>query len=270
MSNATSAAYDTIGLGYADVRRADPRVGRPIAAALGPARTVLNVGAGAGSYEPTDRVVVAVDPSAEMIRQRPAGLGPAVQAVAEALPFPDGSFEAALASLTVHHWPDPRAGLAEVRRVTSGPVVVFTFDKASHDHQWLTTEYLPEIGDLDPAHLPATEIATALGGGTVEALPIPHDCTDGFLHAWWRRPAAYLEPAVRAGISGIARLPESVVAPALARLAGDLRSGAWQERHADLLARAAVDAGYRLVVSPGPGRERGGEPGGPGPSSDRV
>lgn len=243
--------YDRIGVGYAVVRQPDPRIARRLHAAIGGARRVLNVGAGAGSYEPHDRTVVAVDPSLAMIRQRPTGSAPALRAVADDLPFPDGAFDAALALLTVHHWPDPLAGLAEVRRVTEGPVVVFTFDKASHDHQWLTTEYLPQVGALDPAHLPATEIARALGGGTVDVLPIPHDCRDGFLHAWWRRPDAYLDPAVRAGISGIARLPTDVVEPAIARLADDLATGAWHEAHADLLDADEVDAGYRLVVSPG-------------------
>lgn len=244
-------AYDRIGVGYAVVRQPDPRIERRLHAAVGDARRVLNVGAGAGSYEPRDRAVVAVEPSLAMIRQRPAGSAPALRAVADALPFRDGAFDAALALLTVHHWPDPLAGLAEVRRVTTGPVVVFTFDKASHDHQWLTSEYLPQVGALDPAHLPAAEIARALGGGTVDVLPIPHDCRDGFLHAWWRRPAAYLDPAVRAGISGIARLPATVVEPAMARLADDLATGTWHDAHADLLAADHVDAGYRIVVSPG-------------------
>jgi SAM-dependent methyltransferase len=246
-----SSAYDTIGRGYSAVRQADPRIAARLHAGLGAAASVVNVGAGAGSYEPAGRAVVAVEPSQAMIDQRPPGLGAAVRSVADALPFPDRAFEGALALLTVHHWPDPLAGLAEVRRVTSGPVVVFTFDKATHDHQWLTAEYLPEIGSLDPGHLPAADIAAALGGGTVEVLPIPHDCRDGFLHAWWRRPAAYLDPAVRAGISGIARLPDAVVAPAMARLADDLSSGAWARAHRGLLDADEVDTGYRIVVSPG-------------------
>jgi hypothetical protein len=135
--------------------------------------------------------------------------------------------------------------------VTRGPVVVVTFDKGVHDCQWLTDEYLPEVADLDPQHPSSDRIAQALGGGSVEVLSVPHDCTDGFLHAWWRRPRAYLDPAVRAGISGIARLPARVVVRAMARLAADLASGAWKDAHADLLARDEVDAGYRIVVSPG-------------------
>jgi SAM-dependent methyltransferase len=243
--------YDTIGRGYAQVRQADPRIARRLHAPLGDAALVVNVGAGAGSYEPADRTVVAVEPSAEMIRQRPAGAGPAVRAVADRLPFAGTAFDAALVLLSVHHWPDPLGGLAEVRRVTTGPVVVFTFDKDVHDYQWLTNEYLPEIGALDAHNPTPAEVAEALGGGSVESVPILHDCTDGFLHAWWRRPHAYLDPAVRAGISGIARLPGEVVDRAMTRLAADLASGAWAEAHADLLDREEVDAGYRIVVSPG-------------------
>lgn len=258
-------AYDTIGRGYARVRRADPRIARRLHTPLGDAAVVLNVGAGTGSYEPADRTVVAVEPSWQMIRQRPAGAGvgagagTVVRAVADGLPFAGGAFDAAMALLTVHHWPDPRAGLAEVRRVTAGPVVVFTFDRGVHNGQWLLRDYLPEADELDQHLPPPAEVADALGGGTVEVLPVPHDCADGFFHAWWRRPSAYLDPAVRAGISGIARLPTPVVEGAMARLAGDLASGAWADAHADLLTLDEIDAGYRIVVSPGSGvRGRGG------------
>jgi len=242
--------YEDIGRTYAATRQADPRIAARLHGPLGDARLVLDVGAGTGSYEPADRAVVAVEPSPTMIAQRPLGSAPAVQAVAGALPFADGTFDAALASLTVHHWPDPMAGLAEVRRVTRGPVVVFTFDKAVHDHQWLAA-YLPEVAELDPGHPDADVIADALGGGTVEVLPIPADCTDGFCQAWWRRPEAYLDPEVRAGISAFARLPTAVVDRAVAALAAELASGAWHRAHADLLDRSTLDAGYRLVVSPG-------------------
>lgn len=245
--------YDRIGVGYADVRRPDPRIAAQIHAALGPARTVLNVGAGSGSYEPVDRSVVAVEPSPEMIAQRSGGTGPVVRGVAGALPFADGTFDAALALLTVHHWPDIATGLAEVRRVTAGPIVVFTFDTEVHGDQWLVREYLPSMLDLD-GHVPTpTAIADALGVGSVDVIPVPHDCVDGFCHAWWRRPDAYLRPEVRAGISGIARLPDDVVAEAMSRLASDLESGEWRRRHADLLTWTEIDAGYRLVVSPGDG-----------------
>lgn len=245
--------YDRIGIGYAAVRTADPRIEARIHAALGDATLVLNVGAGSGSYEPTDRQVVAVEPSEAMIAQRPAGAAPVVRSVAEHLPFDDGAFGAAMAALTVHHWPDPRAGLAEVRRVTRGPVAVLTFDKAVHDAPWLIDEYLPAAAGLDDAVPTSTDIVAALGGGHVETVPVPHDCVDGFAHAWWRRPAAYLDPAVRAGISCITRLPEPEVTAAMARLARDLEDGTWHDRHGHLLALDEIDAGYRLAVSPGPG-----------------
>ena len=241
--------YDAIGVGYADVRRPDPRIEARLHASLGDASPVLNVGAGTGSYEPQDRAVVAVEPSPTMIRQRPPGSAVALRSVAENLPFGDGAFAGAMALLTIHHWPDPITGLQELRRVTRGPVVVLTFDHAVHAQQWLVTDYLPAMLELDADVPPADEVADALGGGTVEVLPVPHDCTDGFCHAWWRRPEAYLDPGVRAGISGIARLPESVVDAAMVRLAADLESGAWLHAHRDLLAEDAIDGGYRLVVS---------------------
>jgi SAM-dependent methyltransferase len=244
------ALYDAIGVGYRDVRRPDPRIERQLHAGLGGAVRVLNVGAGAGSYEPADRLVVAVEPSLAMIGQRRSG-GPVVRAVADRLPFADDAFDAAMAVLTVHHWPDPAAGLAEVRRVTRGPVVVLTFDRQVHAQQWLVTEYLPSMAELDPDLPSPAAIAEALGGGTVDVLPVPRDCVDGFCHAWWRRPEAYLDPAVRAGISGIARLPGDVVELAMRRLADDLASGAWHRTHQDLLAQEEIDAGYRVVVAPG-------------------
>lgn len=186
-----------------------------------------------------------------MIAQRPPGAASAVRAVAQALPFADGAFDAAMATLTIHHWPDPVAGLAEVRRVTTGPIVVLTFDYGIHAAQWLVTEYLPEMLSFDE-HVPSAEaLADALGGGTVDVVPVPFDCADGFCHAWWRRPEAYLDARVRAGISGIARLPQDVVARAMRELSADLDAGRWHERHADLLDRSEMDAGYRLLVLDG-------------------
>jgi SAM-dependent methyltransferase len=240
--------YDTIGEGYTAVRRSDPRIEARLWSALGGAHRVLNVGAGAASYEPADRVVFAVEPSPRMLGQRPPSAAPAVRAVAEELPFADGAFDATLAVLTVHHWTDPAKGLSEVRRVTRGPVVVLTFDKAVHDAVWLT-EYLPEMVALDHHHLDSSAIAERLGGGRVEELLVPHDCTDGFAHAYWRHPEAYLDPAVRAGISSIARLPDEVVDRAVAKLRADLESGVWAERYPDLLTLAELDAGFRIVVA---------------------
>jgi SAM-dependent methyltransferase len=253
------AIYDEIGAGYAAKRQPDPRIAARLHAALGDTHGVLNVGAGAGSYEPNDRSVVAVEPSATMIAQRPPGSAAVVQASADRLPFGPSSFDAALAVLTVHHWPDPAAGLAEVRRVTTGPIVVLTFDHAVHGGQWLVTDYLPAMLGLDTDVPSPAGIAEALGGGEVEILPVPADCRDGFCHAWWRRPEAYLQPGVRAAISGIARLPGPYVADAMTRLAADLATGRWQERHADLAGRTEIDAGYRLVISPGaePDRDAG-------------
>lgn len=212
---------------------------------------MLNVGAGAGSYEPTDRTVVAVEPSAEMIRQRPPGSGPALQGVAEALPFADNTFDGAMAVLTVHHWRDPMSGLRELRRVTEGPIVVLTFDNEAHSAQWLVAEYLPSMVGLDTQTPSPATIAAALGGGVIEVLPVNHDCRDGFCHAWWRRPEAYLDPEVRANISGIARLPKDLVDEAIARLGNDLDNGIWHERHRDLLSVDEIDAGYRVVTADG-------------------
>lgn len=245
------ALYDSIGVGYERVRRPDPRIERMLHEALGDAGRVVNVGAGTGSYEPRDRQVAAVEPSLEMIRQRHDGAAPAIRAVGSHLPFADGTFDAAMASLTIHHWPDPLGGLGELRRVTAGRVVVLTFDHGVHGAQWLVDEYLPEMLELD-CDVPSPDaIAEALGGGRVDVVPVPADCTDGFCHAWWRRPEAYLDAAVRRGISGIARLPQPIVIEAMARLEADLSSGAWERRHSDLLTETSIDAGYRLVVAPG-------------------
>jgi SAM-dependent methyltransferase len=243
--------YDAIGVGYQRFRQPDVRIERMLHEPLGHAAHVVNVGAGPGSYEPRDRTVIAVEPSLQMIRQRPPGSAPAIRAVASTLPFPDAAFDAAMALLTVHHWPDSTAGLQELRRVTHGPIVVFTFDHDVHGAQWLVTEYLPSMLDLDRDVPSPYEIAETLGGGRVDVIPIAADCVDGFCHAWWQRPHAYLDPAVRAAISGIARLPRNVVEDAMAHLRADLASGAWNRRHRDLLAETEIDAGYRVVVAPG-------------------
>ena len=251
-----SAVYDTIGTGYVAKRQPDPRIARAIRAALGAAaRRVLNVGAGAGSYEPADLPVLAVEPSREMIRQRPAGRAPVVQAVAEQLPFAAASFYVALAVLTVHHWSDRRAGLAELARVARR-VVIVTWDPACRDHFWLTREYLPEIIELDVSRFPTLEEFTRdLGPLEVQTLPVPHDCLDGFLGAFWRRPEAYLDPDVRWAMSGFAQLPPGRVDAGLARLADDLRSGRWEECFGSLREQDSADLGYRLVIAE-PGRTK--------------
>jgi len=244
------ALYDRIGDGYPTTRRPDPRIAAAIEEALGNARTVLNVGAGTGSYEPPGREVTAVEPSAAMIAQRPPDAAPAVQGVAEDLPFPDGSFDAAMAVMTLHHWSDVPAGLAELRRVARERSLIFTWDPALAGESWLGTEYLPELVELDVFRFPKPdEIAIALGGAEVTPIPIPRDCQDGFIEAWWARPEAYLDPTVRAGCSGFRQLDAATVERSMARLAADLGSGEWERRHGDLRELAELDLGYRLVVS---------------------
>jgi SAM-dependent methyltransferase len=210
---------------------------------------VVNVGAGAGAYEPADLEVVAVEPSEVMVRQRAEGAAPVVRALAEELPFEDGSFDAAMAVLSDHHWSDPRRGIAEMRRV-AGRVVILTFDPATTHDTWLVSEYLPCFADILTDAFRLEEIVEHLGGARVEPVPVPHDCTDGFFHAYWRRPHAYLDPQVRAGISAFAQMDGTCVEEGLARLRADLESGEWERRHADLLELEEIDRGYRLLVHP--------------------
>jgi len=241
--------YDRIGTVYARHRGADPRIARRIHAALGDARRVLNVGAGTGSYEPSDREVFAIEPSETMIAQRPAGSAPVVRGVAEHLPFLTQSFDASMAVLTLHHWSDKALGLAELRRVAPRRVVL-CFDVAREHTFWLVCEYLPEIATLDyRSTLSPEEVADALDASRIESVRVPWDCTDGFLGAYWRRPESYLDPSVRACISAIARLHPEVVARGIGRLRHDLQTGTWARRHADLERIKELDLGYRLVVS---------------------
>jgi SAM-dependent methyltransferase len=242
--------YDTIGVGYRALRRPDPRIAAAIVNALGPTASVVNVGAGAGSYEPANRRVVAVEPSREMIRQRPAGAAPVVQASATALPFRAGAFDAALAVLTVHHWPDRARGLAELRRVACDRVVILTWEPDAARF-WLTEDYFPELVAIDRAIFPTrAEMERELGPVELRPLPIPHDCVDGFLGAYWRRPRAYLDAAVRGAISTFSKIGD--VEAGLARLRNDLEDGTWSRRHALLLTRSDLDLGYRLVVAKNP------------------
>jgi len=240
-----SLTYDSMGMNYAELRKPDPRIARFITHALGDASAVLNVGAGTGSYEPADRQVTAVEPSREMIRQRKPGAVPAIEACAESLPFPDKSFDASMAILTIHHWTDKRAGLREMRRVTRGPVVLLSFDPSSRP--WLT-DYLPELAALDDERMPTlSELEQWLGPLQVTPVPIPHDCTDGFLYAYWKRPFAYLDTRLRAGSSSFWLIKG--VEEGLEKLKRDLESGAWERRYADLLQQDEYEAGYRLVVA---------------------
>jgi SAM-dependent methyltransferase len=244
------ARYDTIGRNYAGYRRPDPHLEAQIHAALGDARSVLNVGAGTGSYEPADRTVVALEPSPVMIAQRVRDAAPVVLGRAETLPFPDGAFDAVLALLTVHHWDDVDAGLREMRRVAPRQVVL-TWDPVAMRAEsfWLTRDYLPDASGEDWGFAALPEIVAGLRDTRVESVPVPHDCRDGFFRAYWRRPAAYLDPDVRASISALALVDDAVLAPGLERLRADLESGAWHARHADVLDADSLDLGYRLVVA---------------------
>jgi SAM-dependent methyltransferase len=240
--------YDTIGRGYDAHRRPDPRVAAAVAAALGRATSVVNVGAGAGSYEPIDRQVVAVEPSAAMLRQRGRDAARAVQASAIDLPFRDAAFGAALAILTVHHWPDRARGLAELARVARERVVVLTWDPEARFAFWLVDDYFPEIPAIDRRIFPTLdEFRRVLGPIEVRTVPIPHDCVDGFLGAYWRRPQAYLDAGVRGAISTFTKLAD--VDAGLARLRGDLADGTWERRHGHLHTRDALDLGYRVIVA---------------------
>lgn len=240
------AKYDTIGINYAELRKPDPRIAAIIERALGPARTVLNVGAGSGSYEPADRAVIAVEPSREMIAKRKPGAAKVIQADAEGLPFDDDSFDASMAIFTIHHWPDKAAGLNEMRRVTRGRIVLLTFDPSQRP--WLT-EYIPELAVLDETHMPAMgDYGRWLGPVAVTPVPVPYDCSDGFLYAFWRRPRAYLDPFIRTGSSAFWAIGDAAD-EGLENLRRDLDTGEWERRYGDLLALDEYDAGYRLVVA---------------------
>ena len=242
--------YDTIGATYSVTRRTEPRIGAQVWAALGDARTVLNVGAGTGSYEPTDRYVLAVEPSATMRSQRRPGAAPCLVGSAEHLPFDDQSFDAAMAFATIHHWPDPIAGLREMRRVARR-VVVFTHDTTQAgwlDRFWLTRDYLPEVASflVDRPSLP--ELADAIGG-RAEPVLIPWDCADGFFEAYWRRPEAYLDEGVRRGISVWTTVGPDAEERAVRSLRDDLASGRWAERNRDLVDLDAAELGLRLLIA---------------------
>src|SRR5438128_9055507 len=240
--------YDTIGATYTVTRRTEPRIAARVWAALGDARTVLNVGAGTGSYEPPGRDVIAVEPSAVMRAQRPAGAAQCVAASAESLPFEDQSFDAAMAFATVHHWQDPIAGLREMQRVARR-VVVLTCDTTESGWRrrfWLTRDYLPEVA-ASPVGL-ATELASAIGA-RMEPVLIPWDCADGFFEAYWRRPEAYLDENVRRGTSVWASVGPDAEHRAVRSLRDDLASGRWAERNRDLLDLEAAELGLRLLIA---------------------
>jgi SAM-dependent methyltransferase len=241
--------YDTIGATYTVTRRTDPRIAAQIWDALGEARTVLNVGAGTGSYEPPDRDVVAVEPSVLMRSQRLPEAAPCLAGSAENLPFDDQSFDAAMAVCTVHHWRDPVAGLREMRRVARR-VVVFLFDTADPDVFWLTRDYLPEFADLPGCRVLASlsELAGAIGA-RLDPVLIPWDCADGFYEAHWRRPEAYLDENVRRGVSVWPGVGPDAEQRAVHGLRDDLASGRWAERNRDIIDLDAAELGARLLIA---------------------
>jgi SAM-dependent methyltransferase len=243
----TAQLYDTIGVTYTVTRRTEPRIAEQVWAALGDARTVLNVGAGTGSYEPSDRDVTAVEPSAVMRAQRPPGAAPCVAASAESLPFEDQSFDVAMAFATIHHWQDPIGGLREMQRVARR-VVVFTKDNSDPNVFWLNRDYLPEFADLLGGRPSLTELTRATGG-RLEPVLIPWDCADGFYEAYWRRPEAYLDEQVRRGISIWAAVGPDAEQRAVRSLRDDLASGRWVERNRELVDLDAAELGLRLLIA---------------------
>jgi SAM-dependent methyltransferase len=236
--------YDTIGLNYANLRKPDFRIAQNIETALGDAKTILNVGAGTGSYEPADRQVTAIEPSFEMIQQRSTPNATVIQGSAEDIPYGDKTFDASMAVLTIHHWSDQERGVMEMRRVTRGKVVFLTYDPSFRGF-WLA-DYFPALITLDEGQMP--QIATYekwLGAVEISPVQIPHDCSDGFLAGYWRRPVAYLDERVRAAMSSFWALGD--VSEGLEKLEADLKSGAWEQRYSDLLNLKELDCGYRLV-----------------------
>jgi SAM-dependent methyltransferase len=242
--------YDARGAGYAAQRRADPRIAEQIWDCLGEARTVLNVGAGSGNYEPPDRTVVALEPSATMRAQRPASAAPCVIGVAEALPFDDDSFDAVMSVLSCHQWADKPKGLAELRRVARGPVVVLTFDPVALQRTWLTL-YMADIAAAEAARfLPIETLCAHLGGDVeVRACRVPQDCTDGFMEAFYGRPEHFLDPRARAAQSAWAFAPEGAEARFVANLAADLESGAWDAQYGHLRTAPFFDGSLRLLIA---------------------
>jgi SAM-dependent methyltransferase len=241
------ALYDTIGKSYADYRRPDPRIAAIITSSLGNARSIVNIGAGTGSYEPAALNVIAVELSDIMIRQRARDAAPVVQASALQLPFADDAFEASLASFTVHHWTDQLRGLREMERVAPR-AVIFTWEPST-SHSWLTRDYFPEILRHDRKALPLIEelYPRAFRRIDIVPVPIPHDCTDGFLECYWRRPERYFDVGARAAISPFAKGIANTEA-GLARLRSDLDDGTWHRRNGPLLALTELDLGYRVVI----------------------
>jgi SAM-dependent methyltransferase len=255
MTSEETPRYERIGLGYARTRREDPRLAERIHRALGEARTVVNVGAGAGSYEPRDRHVIAIEPSEVMAAQRPPELAPAIRASAGALPLRDRSVDAAMAILSVHHWDDEQEqGVRELRRVARGPVVIVTYDAEVSGQMWLMADYLPEVAELDRRTFPSLDTLSGWLGGaiSVEAVEVSDDTPDWMLGSFWAHPERVLHPEARAATSGFARMDAAVVERVVEAVRSDLESGSWERRHGHLRRLRSFDAGLRLIISTPP------------------
>ena len=251
ISPENAARYDRIGHGYSATRREDPELRRRIHAALGAARTVVNVGAGTGSYEPSDRHVIAIEPSDIMSSQRPSHLVPTVRATAGQLPLRDQSVDAAMAILSLHHWDaEQEQGVRELRRVARDTVVILTYDPRVSEQMWLVAEYLPEVAELDHEIFPHPElVVTWLGGDArIETIELSRETPDWMLGSFWAHPERVLDPNARGGTSGFARMPETVVQRVVAAVDDDLRTGAWDRRNGHLRRLERLDVGLRLIV----------------------
>jgi SAM-dependent methyltransferase len=246
-----SSSHEEIGGRYTAIRRSDTRIARQIHEALGDARSVVNVGAGTGAYEPHDREVLPIEPSSSRIAQRSPALAPAIKGHAESLPLDSDSVDAAMACMTLHHWADWRIGVQELRRVARKRVVIFTYDYSYAEHFWLLRDYLPKLARLVCERFPGIHEQQVATGDDVriETVPIPHDCEDGFLAAYWRRPTAYLDAQVRAGMSTFHLPGAERLIGGLHDLAEDLQSSRWEERNQEILGREELDLGYRLLVT---------------------
>lgn len=241
----TAELYERLGLAYGQARRADPRIDDLVAAAIGDARSVINVGAGTGSYEPSGRYVVAVEPALTMRARRPARAAPCVDASAEALPFDDRSFDVAMAVYTDFHWSDRALGIAEMRRVARRAVVLLTVDSVTADRYWLIRDYFPQGKDL---FAPVADLLSMLPGAEARTVMIPDDCQDGFVQAFWKRPHALHDPEIRSSMALFGRMPDDEVKAGIDRLRVDLQAGTWQQRNDCLLDASSLDLGHRIVV----------------------
>lgn len=239
------AKYDQIGINYAQKRKSDPRIAAQISERLEGANSVLNIGAGAGSYEPKDLDLVALEPSLEMIKQRPFDAHPVVQGIAELLPFPDHSFSHALTILSMHHWTDQELAFSEINRVATDKFIAVSWNPDSEPF-WLTRDYFLEIVDMDRDNFPSISLfKDHFDHVKIEPLFIPEDCTDGFLAAYWKRPSAYLDPAVRNSISSFAKMGD--ISETLTQLESDINSGQWHQKNASILNESQIDAGYIII-----------------------